>query len=224
MKIVGILSSPRHTQSQTNVLVNLALNVAKNNGAEIEAIDITQLDIKYCIGCGVCWKKGKCCLQDDYQTVLNKINEADGVIFSTPVYVNNMTAQLKTLLDRMTSPLHCQFLDGKYISSIVTTGSGDEDTVIDMINEFAIQCGATYLDGVGFAIGRNYSALDETKVKASNLGEDLVLAIKERKAFPEQDEAREESRKRFAITVSSQKEWWSHDYQYWLDRGWMIKE
>jgi multimeric flavodoxin WrbA len=221
MKVVGILSSPRREQSQTNVLANLAFEAAKNEGAEIEILDITQLNIKYCVGCGTCWRKGKCWIEDDYQSVLDKIHSADGVVFTTPVYVNNMTAQLKTLLDRMTSPLHCQFLDGKYISSIVTTGSGDDDTVIAMIDEFAIQCGGQILCGVGAAIGINPETFDEAKTKSESLGKELVLSIRDHKLFPEQEKVREESRKRFAITVISQKEWWPHDYQYWLNRGWL---
>jgi multimeric flavodoxin WrbA len=171
MKIVAILSSPRRDQSSTNLLVNLALETAKNDGAEIDVVDITQLNIKYCVGCGVCWEKGKCCLPDDLQIVLDKIREADGVLFSSPVYVHNMTAQLKTLLDRMSSPLHCRFLDGKYVSSVVTTGSGGDDTVIAMIDEFAIQCGAAILNGVGAAF-INPGAFDKAKTQSAILGKE----------------------------------------------------
>jgi multimeric flavodoxin WrbA len=220
MKILGIVSSPRRAQSSTNLLVNLALESAKNEGAEAEAIDVTSLNIKYCMGCGVCWNTGECCLKDDFQTVLDKIIGADGVIFSSPVYVNNMTAQLKTLLDRMTSPLHCQVFDGKYTSAIATTGSGDDDTVIAMLNEFAIQCGATILNGVGMA-WLNPGAFDKAQEQSKALGKELALAIKEHKSFPEQQEALEKSRKRFAITVDSQKDRWKHDYQYWVNRGWL---
>jgi multimeric flavodoxin WrbA len=97
-----------------------------------------------------------------------------------------MMAQLKTLLDRMTSPLHCQFLDGKYVSSIVTTGSGDDDTVIAMITEFAIQCGAAVLNGVGASF-INPGSFDEAKTQAAALGKELVSAIREHKTFPEQE-------------------------------------
>jgi multimeric flavodoxin WrbA len=200
--------------------VNFALEAAKNDGEEIEVVDITQLNIKYCIGCGICWKRGKCTIKDDLQIVLDKIHEADGIIFSTPVYVNNMTAQLKTLLDRMTSPLHCQFLDGKYVSSIVTTGSADDDKVIAMIDEFAIQCGATVLKGVGLVWLKD-RAFDTAKIKSEELGKEFVLAVQGKKSYPKQEKAREISRKRFAITVNSQKERWQHDYQYWVDKGWL---
>jgi multimeric flavodoxin WrbA len=222
MKIIAINSSPRRDQSNTNLLAGLALEAAKGYGAETEAIDITRLNIKYCIGCGVCWKFGKCHLSDDLQTVLDKISGADGLIFSSPVYVNNMTAQLKTLLDRMTSPLHCQFLDGKYVSSVVTTGSGDDDTVISMIEEFAIQCGATILDGVGAAFIKPGS-FDEAKNLAAALGNEMASAVVEHKTFPEQEETRTMSRRRFARTVSFQKDLWEHDYQHWQDKGWLEK-
>jgi multimeric flavodoxin WrbA len=220
MKITAIVSSPRQGKSSTKQLVDLALETAKKSGAETEVIDVTRLNIKYCTGCGVCWKTGKCGLKDDLQVVLDKIRDANGLIFSTPVYVNNMTAQLKTVLDRMTSPLHCQFLDGKYVSSIVTTGSGDDDTVISMIEEFAIQCGAKILNGVGAAFIKPGS-FDEAKIQSATLGKEMVEAITECKVFPEQEEVREKSRQRFARTVSFQKDFWQHDYQFWVDKGWL---
>ena len=58
MKIVGIQSSPRGKQSNTLKLLDAALNGALEVGAEVEAIDVTKLNIKYCTACDSAMRQG----------------------------------------------------------------------------------------------------------------------------------------------------------------------
>jgi hypothetical protein len=58
-----------------------------------------------------------------------------------------------------------------------------------MIAEFAIQCGATVLNGVG-ADFINHGEFDEAKTQSAAIGKKLVSAIGEHKPFPEQEELR----------------------------------
>jgi multimeric flavodoxin WrbA len=67
MKILGINGSPRGSKSQTLRLVNEVLEGAKSMGADVELVDVCKLDIEYCNGCQVCYKKGKCTKEDDFQ-------------------------------------------------------------------------------------------------------------------------------------------------------------
>jgi multimeric flavodoxin WrbA len=50
MKIIGIQSSPKGKNSVTLMLLNAAMEGAKEAGAEVEMIDITKLRINYCKG------------------------------------------------------------------------------------------------------------------------------------------------------------------------------
>ncbi len=124
MKIVGIQSSPRGKQSNTLKLLDAALNGALEVGAEVEAIDITKLNIKYCTACDSCHETGVCSIKDDFNVVLEKLLAADGLIWSSPNYIKNVTAQLKTLFDRSPLIVHEQLFDGKYGFSLTTAGSG----------------------------------------------------------------------------------------------------
>lgn len=103
MKVVGVLSSPRGKNSNTLKLMDAALEGAAETGAEVEAIDVAKLKIKYCTACNSCHEKGECSIKDDFNFVMENILAADGIILSSPNYITNVTAQLKTLFDR--SPL-----------------------------------------------------------------------------------------------------------------------
>jgi multimeric flavodoxin WrbA len=99
MKILGLSCSPR-TQGTTEILLDMALQGAQQEGSEVELYQVAGKDIKPCDGCRACQQTGKCHIQDDMQGLYDKLLEADGVIFGTPIYFYAMTAQAKTVIDR----------------------------------------------------------------------------------------------------------------------------
>ena len=113
MKILGINASPKGDKSQTRRLVMGVLEGARQAGADITFIDICSLDIAYCTACGTCYAKGECVTDDDYAMLLEKMMDADGIVLGSPNYINAVTAQLKTMLDRMADVVHCQSLSGQ---------------------------------------------------------------------------------------------------------------
>ena len=97
MHIIGILGSPKGKNSLTLKLLESALNGAEDAGAEVEFIDVARKNIRTCKSCGICYATGKCSQKDDFQAVYEKVVEADGIIFASPVYFNNVSSQLKAL-------------------------------------------------------------------------------------------------------------------------------
>ncbi|MGH4121622.1 MAG: flavodoxin family protein [Clostridium sp.] len=57
-------------------------------------------NISTCTGCEYCIKAGICIIQDDITEIINNMKNADGYIFASPSYNYNITAQMKSLLDR----------------------------------------------------------------------------------------------------------------------------
>jgi len=108
MKILGINASPKGTRSETLRLVKAALNGAESMGCEVELVDLCKLKIEYCNACGICHKKGKCYKKDDFQALYRKMIAADGLVMGSPNYFLSVTAQMKTLIDRMAYAVHCQ--------------------------------------------------------------------------------------------------------------------
>ena len=150
MKILGICASPRGSKSTTQRLVQAVLDGAAENGATVELVDVCGLDIKYCNACQVCFKTGKCVHEDDFEELYNKILAADGLVWGSPNYFHTVTAQMKTLIDRMADAIHCQLLTGKYCCS-VATGGNNYDQVTTYLDGLMMNFGAFVIGSVGAA-------------------------------------------------------------------------
>lgn len=101
MKQVLILSGSPRIQGNSETLCDEFAKGAKAAGHVVEKVNITKHDIHYCIGCGMCQRNGGHCVQkDDMEMVLDKMEQADVIVLGTPVYFYNMSAQMKTLIDR----------------------------------------------------------------------------------------------------------------------------
>lgn len=221
MKIVGILSSPRGKRSNTLKLMDAALEGAKKEGAEVESIDVAKLKIKYCTGCDSCHDKGECSIKDDFNFVMGKMLTADGIIVSSPNYITNVTAQLKTLFDRSGLLLHKQLFEGKYSFSLTTAGSFEVDPVLEIMNNYIKSCGGNNIGGVGCAMPQGPSALETAIVKSQEMGKNLVKVIKEHKQYPEQEAAHKAWRDMFKYVVLANKDDWTHVYDYWIEKDWI---
>jgi multimeric flavodoxin WrbA len=103
-KILAFQGSPR-PNGNTALLIRKALEGAHDMGAEAEMIQIGGLRMSGCKGCYSCKKKGKsfgkCALRDDMTPLYAKIEDADAVIFGSPVYMCAMTPELKMVIDRL---------------------------------------------------------------------------------------------------------------------------
>jgi multimeric flavodoxin WrbA len=99
MNILGIAGSAREG-SNTEILLDIALEEAKQNGAEVSKVTLKEKSIGPCDGCGKCHKSGKCVVQDDMQEIYRQMLAADGILWATPVYFWSMTGQMKTVMDR----------------------------------------------------------------------------------------------------------------------------
>jgi multimeric flavodoxin WrbA len=220
MKVIAIVSSPRGKKSSTRQLVDAALKGAEEAGAETDIINVAKLDINFCKGCANCHKKGKCPQKDDMQGVLKEVLSADGIILSSPNYIDNVTGQMKVFMDRMVDAIHLQKLEGKYGFSLSTTGGGNENAVIEYMNEFLIKCGAYATGGAGAAVGRDPASINVAEEKAYELGKDIVKAIKSKRKYPEQNKIHNLFKESFWYTVNANKEKWAKNYEYWTEKGW----
>ena len=133
MKILAICCSPRK-KGNTETLLNEALAAAKKEGAEVELFTVAGKTIGPCTACNACREEGICSQKDDMQPLYDKMLAADGIIFGTPVYFYNMTAQCKTVMDRSIALNHPgRNLNNKVGGIVVVAASlGNIDAVKDL--------------------------------------------------------------------------------------------
>ena len=98
-RIIGILGSPRRG-GNTETLLNKALDAAKNKGANIKKIVLSELKFSPCLECENIRKDGICIIKDDWQKIVSEIKKADGLILASPIFFGSVSAQTKMFIDR----------------------------------------------------------------------------------------------------------------------------
>ena len=103
MKVLLINGSPRMAGNTARALKEAAAAL-QAEGVETEIAWIGNKEIRGCIACGICGKKGdnRCVFDNDpCNELIAKAAEADGFIVGSPVYYAGMAGSLRALMDRM---------------------------------------------------------------------------------------------------------------------------
>ena len=126
MKVLGLVASPRK-RSNTDLLLDAVLAGASSTGHSTEKIYLYDVDIKPCIDCRIC-KKGNCtCILVDGMTpVYAKLEDADVIVFGTPLYWYGPSAKMKLLLDRLRPFVESKKLRGKKTVLVIPSEEGAE--------------------------------------------------------------------------------------------------
>ena len=114
MKVLAITGSPR-AKSNTRRYVEHCLEVLEQKGLETELIALREKEIKPCLGCYACTKAKRCAQEDDFAEVLAKMEQAQGIVLGSPVYLSSVAPEMMSLLARATFVAHWneKFLAGK---------------------------------------------------------------------------------------------------------------
>jgi multimeric flavodoxin WrbA len=217
MKVIAMLGSPRGAKSQTRVLTEKLLETARAGGAEVELVDVSRARIGFCQACEACHAGPDCVLHDDGQRLLKRMLDADGVVLASPVYISQVTAQMKALLDRTSHFIHCLRLMGKYMAIVTTSGGGGGQDVQTWLRNYGFTVGMQCVGGVDVKMPLKESDL----AAAAALGNALVTAIRDKPTWPEQAQAIQERQRYFARLIAFRKDHWPYEYKYWQEKGWL---
>jgi putative NADPH-quinone reductase len=106
MTAIAFSCSPRGPKGSTGLVLGAFLEGFREGGGKFEVLEPYKMNIAPCKGCFSCWTKtpGRCAIEDDMTDVNRRLNEADAVVFATPVYHFTMSEGMKRLVER-TMPL-----------------------------------------------------------------------------------------------------------------------
>ena len=101
MKITILNGSPR--KGNTAAMVAAFAEGAQAAGHEVETIQVGKLKINGCLACEYCHGKGegKCIQKDDMEKVMPAYKDCDMVVFASPIYYFDVTAQLSAAIQRV---------------------------------------------------------------------------------------------------------------------------
>jgi multimeric flavodoxin WrbA len=95
-----INGSPRNNGSSAEIIKAIAEN-ASEKGFACDIVNLGELKISHCKGCRYCKAHGKCVIDDDMTPLYKKIQDADAIAFSVPVYFAAETGLFKNFIDRL---------------------------------------------------------------------------------------------------------------------------
>ncbi len=183
MKLLAFYGSPRRG-GNTDTLLEAMLAGVEEAGGAVERIRLCDLEIKPCIGCGVCEKTGVCSITDDDMVVLyNKISAGNRIIVASPIYFYGITAQAKAFVDR------CQTLwSRKHLAKKEGRWRPDPNR-----RGFFLSCAATegkkLFDGAVMTMRYAFDAMD-----LRYAGDILVRGVEKRSDLAKRQDALDEAR------------------------------
>ena len=221
MKILAINGSPRTVRSATRKLAGLVLEGAASAGAETETIDLADYRVTPCTACEACSLNGICVYEDDVPAIVARMKEADAIIFASPVYIDNVSGQLKLFFDRLADAIHYQVLAGKYGCSVATTYESGGDDVVAYQNHVLNYLGVVSVGGISVATGGRPGEIDAAEKTAKALGKKLVDAIMAGFSDPVQEAVLADNRSFFRKIVEENKDLRPEEYERWVQLGWI---
>lgn len=192
----------------------------------IEKIFISHQQILICRGCRKCFDKGEneCPLKDDLLFIRDEIFNADALIVSSPVYVEDVNGIMKNWLDRMAFYCHRSAFLKKNAILVTTSGSGSSDHALNTM-KMALNTWGFYISGKikcrtgALMTPSEMKAKYNKKIKgiAKKLVDDFVDQSGEKPTFWG-----------FVVFKVQQRYWQKTinykdtlDYNYWKDNGWL---
>jgi multimeric flavodoxin WrbA len=146
MKVTFVNGSPR-SQGNSATIGKSLVDILLTNGAEAASFELNKLAYRGCQACMACkTTSDKCVLKDDLDAVLEDIRSSDVTILASPVFVGEVTSQMKGLIDRfysyykpdfMNQPEPSRLAKGKKLVFIIPQGNPDESFFSDIIPRYS---------------------------------------------------------------------------------------
>jgi len=179
--VLGICGSPR-SNSNTEKLLDTALNEFDRIHFRTEKILLRKYNVKPCVSCRQCVEKHQCCIDDDMTSrIIPKLIESDVIIIASPVYFNNISGQVKLFMDR-TWCIRGKLKDKIGGGIVVGRGYGLE-SALTAIHAFMLKHGMILghrgVSGIAYEKGEiatDERAIEDTKALAQRLSE--LVSIK----------------------------------------------
>ncbi len=175
MKVLGIVCSPRKG-GNTEILMREALKAVEEAGGKTELFLMADMDVSPCDACGACWETGTCKIDDDMQKVYDSLLASDGVIFGTPVYFINVSAQAKAVIDRTYALMRSGKLRGKVAAALVAVRRVGGGQVLSLLYSYFVAQRMTIAGG-GIGYGR-----EKGEVTKGTGGSPVFTALEEARA------------------------------------------
>ena len=128
MKKIVILNGAGKKNGNTAALIEAFKTGAKESGNEVKEFYLHSMNIKGCLDCQGCARKPTgdpqpCVQKDDMQAIYPLVQEADMIVFASPIYYFTLSAQLEAVIQRFYAINHPA--KAKYSALLLSSYSPD---------------------------------------------------------------------------------------------------
>jgi len=190
-KILTILGSPHDGKSNTRALVEDFLEEVAAAGLEHEhqVISLGRKHVSPCKGCWNCTRQKPCPLskKDDLEEIKAAMLGCDMLIVASPVYTNQVSAQMKALFDRLFTWCHVFPLLGKYSLSATTTGNDGHGETGEFLEKMLATYGTSSfgtISSVGAFTSGFFPLRENARAKNAKLARRVAATVLAGKRLP----------------------------------------
>ena len=197
MKVLILNGSP-HARGNTFVALDEMAKVFKQEGIDVEIVQVGNKRIGGCVACGYCKANGRCAFDDGVNEIAEKLKDADGLVVGSPVYYASANATLIAVLDRL---FYSTRFDKtmKVGAAVVAARRGGITSTFDELNKYFTISGmpiasGQYWNGIhgchGTEAEGDFEGLQMMRTLAKNMAF-LIKSIalgKEKFGLPEKEE------------------------------------
>ena len=130
-----MINGSPHSNGNTALALAEIKKIFDAEGIETETLHIGNKDIRSCIACNTCAKKGSCVFDDEVNAAAKKLEECDGLVVGSPVYYASANATLVAFLTRLfySTPFDKTMKVG---AAVVAARRGGLSATFDELNKF----------------------------------------------------------------------------------------
>lgn len=181
MKVVAFNGSPRR-DGNTTILIKHVFGELEKQGIETELVQLSEKEIHGCIACEKCSKTmdRNCAVKNDAANeYIEKMLGADGIILGSPVYFQDVTSEMKALIDRTgyVSRSNGRMFKRKVGASVVAVRRSGAIHTLDTMDHFFLS-GEIIIVGRAIGVGRARG-----EVEKDDEGIELVKSLGQRMAW-----------------------------------------
>lgn len=184
MKVVAFNGSPRK-DGNTAILINHLLRELEHEGIETELVQLSEKEIHGCIACFKCHENQDqhCAVKKDAANeYIEKIIRAQGIVLGSPVYFQDVTPEMKALIDRagFVGLANGKMYRNKVGASLACFRRSGGMHTIDAINHFFLS-NEVIITGRALGVARDMGEVkkdEEGMQLASTLGQRMAWVLK----------------------------------------------
>jgi multimeric flavodoxin WrbA len=184
MKVVGFNGSPRK-DGNTSILIQQVFKELEKQSIATELVQLSEKEIRGCIACSQCIKNKdqRCAVKKDAANeYIEKMLGAEGIILGSPVYFNDVTPEMKALIDRTgyVARANGRMFKNKVGAAVAAVRRSGAVHTLDTINHFFLS-GEMVIVGRVIGVGREKGEVqkdEEGMQLAKTLGQRMAWLLK----------------------------------------------